>query len=41
MKLTKIAGETIIKFLFMFDKMVSRCQILLTSFMASEPPETK
>jgi hypothetical protein len=39
--LTKIAGETIIKIVFMFDKMVSDCQIILTRFMASEPPGTK
>jgi hypothetical protein len=41
MLLTKTAGETITKIVFMFDEMVSHCQILFTRFMASEPPDTK
>jgi hypothetical protein len=39
--LTKTAGETVIKILFVFDKVVSNCQIVLTRFMTSEPRETK
>ena len=39
--LKKIAGETITKIVFMFDKTVFHCQIVLTRFMGSEPPETK
>ena len=39
--LTKIAVEYVIKIVFVFDKTVSHCQILLTRFMASVKPETK